>query len=85
MAQTTSWVATSHRIAASDRKANALKLTYEKLIKRDKVNLDVFWLKDERLEDSANLPNPDVLAAEIMEDLEAEILQFTTIRGGSEI
>ena len=36
--------------------------TYEELIKRDKINLDIFWLKDESLEDSANLPDPDVLA-----------------------
>src|SRR6266446_9240286 len=44
---------------------------YADLIKRDKVNLDIFWLKDESLEDSANLPAPDVIAAEIMEDLQA--------------
>jgi type I restriction enzyme M protein len=35
------------------------------------VNLDIFWLKDESLEDSANLPDPDVIAAEIAEDLQA--------------
>jgi hypothetical protein len=39
--------------------------TYEELAKRDKLNLDIFWLKDESLEDSANLPAPDVIAAEI--------------------
>ena len=33
--------------------------------KRDKANLDIFWLKDESLEDSANLPDPDIIAAEI--------------------
>src|SRR5437773_3199373 len=32
--------------------------TYEELLKRDKLNLDIFWLKDESLEDSANLPDP---------------------------
>jgi type I restriction enzyme M protein len=41
------------------------------LLKRDKVNLDIFWLRDESLEDSANLPDPDVLALEIAEELEA--------------
>jgi hypothetical protein len=46
---------------------------------RDKVNLDIFWLKDESLEDSANLPAPDVIAAEIMEDLEAALAQFAEI------
>ncbi|HSH37481.1 MAG TPA: N-6 DNA methylase, partial [Chthoniobacterales bacterium] len=52
---------------------------YEELTKRDKVNLDIFWLKDESLEDSANLPDPDVLAAEIVEDLEAALTQFAEI------
>jgi type I restriction enzyme M protein len=33
------------------------------LQKRDKLNLDIFWLKDESLEDSANLPDPDIIAA----------------------
>jgi len=37
------------------------------------------WLKDESLEDSANLPDPDVLAQEIVEDLEAALSQFATI------
>jgi len=48
-------------------------------LKRDKVNLDIFWLKDESLEDSANLPEPDVIAAEIAEDLEAALDQFSQI------
>jgi type I restriction enzyme M protein len=52
---------------------------YDALIKRDKVNLDIFWLKDESLEDSANLPAPDVIAAEIVEDLEAALEQFAEI------
>jgi len=52
---------------------------YEELIKRDKLNLDIFWLKDEALEESANLPPPDVIAAEIAADLEAALEQFATI------
>jgi type I restriction enzyme M protein len=51
------------------------------LSKRDKVNLDIFWLKDESLEDSANLPDPDVIAQEIAEDLQAALYQFESIRG----
>jgi type I restriction enzyme M protein len=43
------------------------------------VNLDIFWLKDEALEDSANLPAPEVIAAKIAQDLEAALEQFTTI------
>jgi type I restriction enzyme M protein len=46
---------------------------------RDKVNLDIFWLRDESLEDSANLPDPDVLALEIVEDLQAALAQFSGI------
>ncbi|MDB6029233.1 MAG: putative type restriction enzymeP protein, partial [Verrucomicrobiales bacterium] len=53
--------------------------TYEELIKRDKVNLDIFWLKDEALEDSANLPAPEIIAADITADLEAALEQFATI------
>jgi type I restriction enzyme M protein len=53
--------------------------SYEDLLKRDKVNLDIFWLKDESLEDSANLPDPGVIAAEIAEDLEAALDQFSQI------
>ena len=51
----------------------------EELTKRDKLNLDIFWPKDESLEDSANLPDPDVIAAEIVEDLEAALQQFAAI------
>ena len=53
--------------------------TYEDLLKRDKLNLDLFWLKDELLEESANLPAPEIIAAEIAEDLEAALEQFATI------
>ena len=52
---------------------------YEDLLKRDKVSLDIFWLKNESLEDSANLPDPDVIAAEIAEDLQAALDQFSQI------
>jgi hypothetical protein len=53
--------------------------TYDELMARDKVNLDIFWLRDESLEDSANLPSPDVLALEIVEDLKAALSQFESI------
>jgi len=54
------------------------------LLKRDKVNLDIFWLRDESLEDSANLPDPDVLALEISEELEAPLGAICGNRGGFE-
>jgi type I restriction enzyme M protein len=53
--------------------------TYDELMARDKVNLDIFWLRDESLEDSANLPSPDVLATEIVEDLRSALAQFEGI------
>ncbi|HBY94004.1 MAG TPA: DNA methyltransferase [Chloroflexi bacterium] len=53
--------------------------TYEELLVRDKVNLDIFWLRDESLEESVNLPDPDVLAAEIVEELQAALEQFAAI------
>jgi type I restriction enzyme M protein len=52
---------------------------YEDLLQRDKVSLDLFWLKDDSLEDSANLEDPDVIAAEIVEDLRAALEEFELI------
>jgi len=52
---------------------------YDELINRDKASLDIFWLKDESLEDSENLPDPGILAQEIVEDLEAALEQFREI------
>lgn len=52
---------------------------YDELVKRDKLNLDIFWLKDESLEDIDNLPAPDVIAAEIVENLEAALEQFRAV------
>ena len=53
--------------------------TYEELIARDKVNLDLIWLKDDSLEDAANLPAPEVIAREIMENLESALTEFSAI------
>jgi type I restriction enzyme M protein len=52
---------------------------YSDLIARDKTSLDIFWLKDESLADSDNLPPPQVIAQEIMEDLQAALEQFKLI------
>jgi type I restriction enzyme M protein len=52
---------------------------YDELVARDKANLDIFWLRDESLEDSANLPAPEVMAQEIVEDLQAALEQFRGI------
>ncbi|MDD1731718.1 MAG: type I restriction enzyme M protein, partial [Methanosaeta sp. NSM2] len=53
--------------------------SYDELIKRDKASLDIFWLKDESLEDSDNLPEPEILAAEIVESLETALQEFRAI------
>ena len=52
---------------------------YDDLVKRDKVNLDIFWLKDDSLENSEDLPEPDVLAQEIADDLQTALEQFQAI------
>ncbi|HNX82084.1 MAG TPA: class I SAM-dependent DNA methyltransferase [Candidatus Omnitrophota bacterium] len=49
---------------------------YEEILKRDKVSLDIFWLKDESLEDLENLPDPDVIAGDIVKDLESALEEF---------
>lgn len=53
--------------------------TYNELIARDKLNLDIFWLKDDSLEDVDALPAPDMIAAEIVENLEAALEQFRSV------
>ena len=55
------------------------RFTYDELVKRDKANLDIFWLRDESMEDTANLPPPDVIADEILEDLRTAIEQLEEI------
>jgi len=55
--------------------------TYDELVARDKASLDIFWLKDDSLSDSDNLPPPEVIAQEIVDDLEAALEQFRLIAG----
>ncbi|MCK4429180.1 MAG: N-6 DNA methylase, partial [Candidatus Aenigmarchaeota archaeon] len=52
---------------------------YEEILKRDKTNLDIFWIKDDSLEDLDNLPEPKVIATEIVEDLESALEQLKEI------
>ncbi|MFE0593973.1 N-6 DNA methylase [Micromonospora echinospora] len=53
--------------------------TYDELIARDKVNLDITWLKDASLEDADVLPPPEVIAQEIVEDLQTALREFAAI------
>jgi type I restriction enzyme M protein len=55
--------------------------SYDELVVRDKCSLDIFWLKDESLEDSAKLPEPHILAAEIAEDLRSALEQIESVLG----
>lgn len=52
---------------------------YEELLKRDRLNLDIFWLKDKTLKDLENPPEPDVLAQEIIDDLENALEQLRSV------
>jgi type I restriction enzyme M protein len=55
------------------------KFTYEEIIARDKTSLDISWLKDKSLADLDNLPDPEVLAEDIIENLEAGLASFREI------
>jgi len=55
------------------------KFSYKEIINRDKTNLDIFWLKDESLADLDNLPDPDILANDIIENIEAGLESFREI------
>jgi type I restriction enzyme M protein len=55
------------------------KFSYDDIVSRDKTNLDIFWLKDKSLADLDNLPDPDILASEIIENIEAGLDSFKTI------
>ena len=55
------------------------KYNYEEIIARDKTSLDIFWLKDKSLTDLDNLPDPDILANEIIENIESGLNSFKEI------
>jgi type I restriction enzyme M protein len=56
--------------------------TYKELISRDKASLDIFWLKDESLDNLDDLPTPDILAQEIIEHLESALASFRDVSAG---
>ncbi|MDX6198455.1 MAG: type restriction enzyme protein [Actinomycetota bacterium] len=55
------------------------RYAYDELVARDKANLDLVWLRDASLEDADSLPPPEVLAREIVDDLEAALAEFTAV------
>jgi type I restriction enzyme M protein len=59
--------------------------SYEEIVTRDKCSLDLFWLRDESLEDSKTLPDPHILAQEIADDLQAALEQIQDILGDLQV
>lgn len=55
------------------------KFSQKEILKRDKTNLDIFWLKNDNILDLENLPEPDVLAKEIIENIEDALESFKSI------
>lgn len=55
------------------------KYSYDEIIARDKTSLDILWLKDDALSDLDNLPEPDELAIDIIENIEAALLSFREV------
>jgi type I restriction enzyme M protein len=58
--------------------------TYDELVARDKANLDITWLRDDSLEDLDNLPAPEVIAREIVDDLTAALVEFEAVAAALE-
>jgi type I restriction enzyme M protein len=58
------------------------KFKFDEIISRDKTSLDITWIKDKSLADLDNLPDPDVLAEEIIENLEAGLESFQRVLDG---
>lgn len=58
------------------------KFSYEQIVARDKTSLDIFWLKDKSLADLDNLPEPEVLAEEIVQNIEAALNSFREVASG---
>ncbi len=59
--------------------------SHEELLARDKASLDIFWLKDDSLDNLDDLPPPDVLQQEIIEHLEAALVSFRDVAVGLRI
>jgi type I restriction enzyme M protein len=70
--------------SAEDRSARVeserfRRFSYEDIVARDKASLDLIWLRDESLDDMENLPAPEIIAREIVEELEAALTEFAEI------
>jgi len=79
--RTPTWSAEADSASGSGPEGRWRGYEVDELMARDKASLDIFWLRDETLADSDNLPPPDVIAQEIVDDLEAALEQFRLIAG----
>jgi type I restriction enzyme M protein len=73
--------------ASADKRTESERwksFSYDELIARDKANLDITWLRDESLEDTDNLPPPEIIAREIVEDLTAALAEFEAVAAALE-
>ena len=61
-----------------------MAFTHDELVARDKANLYITWLRDESLEDMDNLPAPEIIAREIVEDLTAALAEFEAVAAALE-
>jgi len=77
----TTWSAEADAANGTGPEGRWRAYSYDEPIARDKASLDIFWLKDDSLADSDNLPPPAVIAQEIVEDLQAALEQFKLIAG----
>ena len=68
--------------SASNSEGRWRKFTYAEILERDKTSLDITWIKDKSLTDLVNLPDPNVLAEEIIENLQSGIESFKEIMLG---
>lgn len=73
------WKISCAAITSAAKPSASAALSYDELVKRDKLNLDLFWPKDDSLKDIDNLPSPDVLANEITENLQAALEEFGSV------
>ena len=58
------------------------RFTAKEILERDKISLDIFWVKDKSLADLDSLPDPDVLAGEIVDNLESAMESFRAVLAG---
>jgi len=66
--------------STESQKGRWRKYSYDEIIERDKTNLDIFWLKDDSLIDLENLPNPETLIDDIIENIESTLANFKSIK-----